>query len=364
MAVDASWLITSEEDRRRMREVERSVTGARKAAFWATVSVFPFLVTAHGWWLIGCGVAFGAYSAFTDYRYRRSARPELWMFSLTMMTQVTLAVGAAFTGGPTSPAIILMVISMASMPARYGTRGMVVGTAFSGVCLAFASLSAGVDALLAHRDIPLGTLAAGLAVLAYGNALRQSEGRQRQAAILDPLTGLLNRTNLEERFEEVRQVAVARRRPLAVVALDLDHFKQVNDRLGHQTGDAVLVDAAYALRGALREFELVYRVGGEEFVVILPGVDRTRAEEIGDRLRRAVAEARPGGQPVTTSVGVAIAEGDDIALTAQMAAADRALYAAKAAGRNRVVAIDLSADSAAAGEGRHGVDGAGHALAA
>lgn len=320
-----------------MREVEGAVTTARKISFWSIAAVLPLIVQQHGWRALAGGVVFGLFSWFADRRYRASEQPELWMFSVTLGTQFTLAVAAAATGGPSSPALVWMVISMVSMPARYGSRGMVVGGVFSLVCLGAAVLSKGIDALVAAPDLTLATITAGIACLAYGNALRQSEGAQRQAAILDPLTGLLNRTKLEERFAEVRELAIVRHRPVAVVALDLDHFKAVNDAHGHAVGDAVLVDTAYALRGALREFELLYRVGGEEFVVFLPGVDASTAETLAERLRIAVRDARPGGLDVTVSIGVAVATGPDIQLAPQLAAADAALYAAKRGGRDRVV---------------------------
>ena len=122
--------------------------------------------------------------------------------------------------------------------------------------------------------------------------------------------------------------------PVSVVLADVDHFKKVNAEHGHAVGDAVLRDIAHVLRGSLRSFELLYRFGGEEFLLLLPGAHEDVAARIATTLRTAVESRRPAGLPVTASFGVATAAGDD--LSTLIARADAALYAAKAAGRNRV----------------------------
>ena len=118
----------------------------------------------------------------------------------------------------------------------------------------------------------------------------RAEVRHRGESVLDPLTGLLNRATLNQRFEEVRQQAALVQVPVAFVLFDLDRFKDVNDTYGHETGDAVLRDVAYEMRKALRSFELAYRVGGEELLLILPGTDE--AEAAGARRARAPADRR------------------------------------------------------------------------
>ncbi len=118
---------------------------------------------------------------------------------------------------------------------------------------------------------------------------------------------------------------------------DVDSFKDVNDRYGHDRGDAVLRDIAYELRKRLRSFELVYRLGGEEFLIVLPGVSLVEGQEIAERLRTAVESANPTGIAVTLSVGLAVESGEQIAYETLFKSADLALYEAKDAGRNRVV---------------------------
>ena len=124
---------------------------------------------------------------------------------------------------------------------------------------------------------------------------------------------------------------------LALVTGDIDHFKQVNDTHGHQRGDDVLRDVAYLIRKTVRRFELVYRMGGEEFLVLLPGHDLAEAGRVAERIRVAVEHGRPGGVDVTISLGAVEFGTDGSDLHTLLARADAALYTAKREGRNRVV---------------------------
>lgn len=180
-------------------------------------------------------------------------------------------------------------------------------------------------------------LAGGVVLLALLLVLaheRQARLRAEREARSDALTGLLNRRGLDEALH----AALARQgAPLSVLVFDLDHFKRVNDRFGHLTGDAVLREVAALLRANLRGGDLLGRWGGEEFVVLLPGVPACTAHAIAERLRtRLLAQVSVRGEPITASVGVSSATGEDSALSL-LARADAALYAAKRAGRNRTV---------------------------
>jgi diguanylate cyclase (GGDEF)-like protein len=136
---------------------------------------------------------------------------------------------------------------------------------------------------------------------------------------------------------------------VCVLVCDLDRFKAVNDRYGHERGDAVLKDAAYALRKQLRSFELIYRLGGEEFLIVLAGTTLGEGRDVAERARVALSGARPGGLPVTISIGVAAARGAEVSYDALFRAADAALYEAKRAGRDRVVVDGDAADVRLAG---------------
>jgi two-component system, cell cycle response regulator len=154
----------------------------------------------------------------------------------------------------------------------------------------------------------------------------------------DGLTGLSNRRRASERLEIEVTRSRRYRNAMAVALCDVDHFKQVNDRFGHNMGDEVLVQVASALQTSLRNVDLVGRWGGEEFLVILPETDATGARTVGERLRKAIESLPPfvdGPEKVTCSVGMAIFDGD--ANTASFVdRADQALYRAKRGGRNRV----------------------------
>jgi diguanylate cyclase (GGDEF)-like protein len=159
----------------------------------------------------------------------------------------------------------------------------------------------------------------------------------------DALTGLLNRGALFDAL--VRELSRSQREqaPLAVVMIDLDHFKSINDSHGHAAGDAVLRQAADRMRVQARAYDHVGRYGGEEFMLVLPNTSPQEGLALAERLRRTIAEQSfpihhpPGELPVTASLGMACCDGLTVATPDDLAnAADHALYAAKAGGRNRV----------------------------
>jgi diguanylate cyclase (GGDEF)-like protein len=163
-----------------------------------------------------------------------------------------------------------------------------------------------------------------------------------QSSKLDALTGAYNRKHFEERLELELGAAERRHTSLSLLMLDLDHFKLVNDRHGHPAGDAVLQHVSSLVKQRLRTGDLLARVGGEEFAVILPGADLRVAGRIGERVRVSIATTPVflAGQhiPVSISVGCAsLACCQAGTMTDLIAIADRRLYAAKHAGRNRVV---------------------------
>ena len=159
-----------------------------------------------------------------------------------------------------------------------------------------------------------------------------------RVARLDGLTAVYNRRQLDEDLG--REVAGSRRygRSAAFILLDLDHFKQANDRYGHQVGDTILQQTAAFLTGAVRDIDRVYRYGGEEFAVIAPDTHEQGAHQLTERLRAGIEESlHPSGNALTASFGVALIPGSAQTAETVISAADRALYEAKAAGRNQVV---------------------------
>jgi diguanylate cyclase (GGDEF)-like protein len=160
--------------------------------------------------------------------------------------------------------------------------------------------------------------------------------RLSDTARRDPLTGLLNRRGFEERLDA--ELAKARRgdRSVALILADLDHFKTVNDRLGHPAGDAALMRVAEILNGVGRRGDTVARMGGEEFIFIVPDADSDQAYELAERVRVEIEEEF-AEQPVklTVSCGAVSFPADGLTADTLMAAADQALYGAKRGGRNR-----------------------------
>jgi diguanylate cyclase (GGDEF)-like protein len=158
----------------------------------------------------------------------------------------------------------------------------------------------------------------------------------RRIAAFDPLTNVLNRRSFNYLAEQAWTQAERDDGELAVVVLDLDHFKRINDRFGHAEGDRALQRVAAVLRDTFRADDIVARTGGEEFAVVLPGAELATARELVERFRAQLAEsATPDDVPLTASVGIATRhQGDGIERL--LVLADDATYVAKAAGRDRV----------------------------
>jgi len=188
-------------------------------------------------------------------------------------------------------------------------------------------------------------LLVGTRILRLQKALVEAREAMRFAATYDALTGLLNRREIVEAVR--RELARARRekKTVAVIMADIDHFKKVNDQLGHLAGDEVLAEVGRRLRAELRTYDAVGRYGGEEFLLVMPGCDLTSALIRADQIRLAVSKtpvataAKP--QKVTVSMGVAVAKGGaEVELQSLLHLADLGLYKAKEEGRNRVGHID------------------------
>jgi diguanylate cyclase (GGDEF)-like protein len=156
------------------------------------------------------------------------------------------------------------------------------------------------------------------------------ERRLIEQMVIDPLTGVLNRSTLSLRLDS----AAAQALPASLLALDVDHFKSINDRFGHETGDQVLSGLASVMASNVRDGTAIFRLGGEEFVLLLERTDASLAEAVGERLITSIAAHQfVVGHTVTASIGVAeITPGESV--QSWLRRADRALYRAKDAGRN------------------------------
>jgi diguanylate cyclase (GGDEF)-like protein len=184
---------------------------------------------------------------------------------------------------------------------------------------------------LAGEFVRLATLHADEALAAY---------QLRRSAELDALTGTFNRRSIDQWLARAFLDADRRQQALSLLFIDIDHFKSINDRLGHAGGDHCLREVAAALRGALEEGDVLGRYGGEEFVALLPGRAGADAREMGERLRAAVerceVQYEGRGERITVSIGVATRLERESTPAAAIERADKALYAAKRGGRNCV----------------------------
>src|SRR5262245_54315817 len=187
----------------------------------------------------------------------------------------------------------------------------------------------GADRAFSDAEVQLVERFATMAALAYDSA-RQRETLREQVKT-DGLTGLLNHRACQERL----QAELNHGGTVGVVLIDLDHFKVINDVHGHAEGDRVLAAAANRLKGVVRDTDAVGRLGGEEFVLILPGVDADGAEDAAERARAALAELTVKGRPLASSAGVAVAPADGDDGPALLEAGDAALYWAKRSGRGQ-----------------------------
>jgi diguanylate cyclase (GGDEF)-like protein len=334
----SSWLCPTELDRTRVVDANDRVRTIRLVGAGAIGVALLLSAPWIGWWtlilLALCALNFWN----VDLRMRTSPHPERVSAVAIVITLLLIGGGVVISGGPRSPALPWMVLPAAMVAARFRPQVVVAGLVLTVVLIVLATLGVDPTATIDDPVAPIATLALLAAVVSIVWALQAAELHHRDEAILDPLTGLLNRHALIPRFTEISHQARLTHQPVCVLLCDVDAFKQVNDRYGHDRGDAVLRDVAYELRKRLRSFELAYRLGGEEFLIVLPGVSHSEGQEIAERLRAGIEQAHPTGIPISVSLGLSAASGEAVVYETLFKAADQALYEAKRAGRNRVAA--------------------------
>jgi diguanylate cyclase (GGDEF)-like protein len=331
-----TWLCTSIEERARLVDMETRIKPMRAKAFGllaiALLASGPWV----GWWtLIPLGVAAIGF-AVVDRRLERTKHPEYPMTAAWVMAQLTIAASIAVTGGPEAASVAWLVIPVCTLPARFGPRGVTAGVLFSAVLMVAVTLGVDPASVIDQPDKLIFPLAMLGAVALLSVALMRSDLEHRSEAVIDPLTGMLNRNALTTRAGELAQQAAVVDQPVALIVGDLDRFKSVNDGHGHAAGDAVLRDVAYRIRKQLRAYDLAYRLGGEEFLIVVPGADADRASEIAEGLRVAISEAPTAGLLVTMSFGVSASPPGRFDYETVFAEADLALYEAKKRGRDQV----------------------------
>jgi diguanylate cyclase (GGDEF)-like protein len=351
----------------------RGAPGAREAMLggWSLALAFGLqllrgtvpdavaVVGANGAMIFGTAFIFESYRRFNDAR-QGDRRAFMLAAALLAGFSVLWGAGASYEARAIFMSVSLLVFLFGGARELLRDGGArrepsrLIGATLA--CLTGASLLVRIGLLLAgppvnpdlfapslERSIaffPATVMVQGVG-LAFLVMLRdRSEAQALLLATTDALTGCLNRRALEERLAGELAYARRQRSPLGVVLVDLDHFKAINDGHGHDVGDRVLQHTARALKATVRVSDVVARMGGEEFCVVLRDADARRSAELAERLRRAIATPVDGGPEAlrpTASFGVtsfdaAREEGMD----AVFRRADQALYRAKHAGRNRV----------------------------
>jgi len=329
------WLCPTELDRARLLDNSVRIRRARTISVIAIAATLVSFAPRYGFWTLGLLAIVALKLAWQEWRVPRSQDPQLHIATSIVLVQAVLAIAAGRSGGPESQMLPWIVLPTAFSAARFRGQVVVADVAL-GIALLGATLGVSAGDVAHHPEGVLVTVVLMISITAIVFVLSAAEVEQRGEAVLDHLTGLLNRTSLQRRFEELAQQAVLTDEPISLIVFDLDAFKAINDEQGHARGDVVLRDVAYLVRKQLRSFELVYRLGGEEFLVVLPGATLDESADVANRLRSAVENARPGGLAVTASFGVATAVGAGAHFDALFASADASLYLAKARGRNRV----------------------------
>lgn len=339
--------------RERLFDIEGRIARHRRRTF-AVLAVALLLSTPElgAWWLVPFCATVIAFP-LCERAMRRSRKPYAWAAIGWAVSPLAISVAVALTGAAESPGTPWLALPAISLAARFERRGVILGTAYIYLLLLASTFAIDPQAVIDRPSRVIFPAALVLGAVMLATATVESDRKHRREALFDPLTGLLNRNALRLRLDQLANDArtPGGGRALAFAIGDIDHFKRVNDEFGHVVGDELLRTVATTMRSVLRGGDELFRIGGEEFVVLLPLADRERAVAVCERLREAVSQARsPSGIGVTISFGVTVVRGTPPPLEALVAAADEALYRAKREGRNRVEVAGSRERAQVAGE--------------
>jgi diguanylate cyclase (GGDEF)-like protein len=335
---DGTWLCPTAEDRVRLLDMERRLPPVRLLTFGSIGLAMLLALPWLGWWPIPllAIVIFGVVG--TDRNLAKSRQPEYRVMLAWLLSVAVTGYASLRTEGLRGPLAPWFVVPAIALAVRFRLRGVIAGTLLTG---AFLGAMAIATSRTQHLHLPsqvwlVGDIALVASSVAYTLALVYSDVQHRGQALIDPLTGMLNRNALDTRVAELAEQARVNGQPIALIMGDLDRFKSINDERGHAMGDAVLKAVGERIRAHLRAYDLAYRLGGEEFLIVLPGSDSAGARIVAERLRRAIERDATTGMPYTMSFGVGSSRIGAFDFKHLLAETDDALYAAKAEGRNCV----------------------------
>jgi len=331
-----SWLCPTPEHRERFLDMQERVATARLVTMATAVVAIVGCLGQAGWELPVFGSVMIAIVVLGGMHIERRRKPELWVFLTTVFNiQIWVTFAAIAIGGPRTAFPCALAAPVLMVGTRFSRRGIAIGAPISFVLVLICTVAVDPGYVGRHPEsviVPLGLV---VVTAAYLLPVVASDVDHRVDSTKDELTGLLNRRALRLRLDEIVEQVGENHAPVSAIVLDIDYFKLVNDEHGHAAGDDVLREIARTLRLRLRTFELLYRIGGDEFLLLLPGATATDAFRLAESLHDAVSGARPHGLDVTCSCGVATAR-SAAEVIPLIRDADEALYRAKRVGRDRV----------------------------
>ncbi|HWB68594.1 MAG TPA: diguanylate cyclase, partial [Solirubrobacterales bacterium] len=231
-----SWLIDGGSDRERMLDMDRRLRPVRVR----TLAVLTLALLAAGpwvgWWTIAplmfAMVVFG----LADTRVEDARRPEYWMFAAWAGSEAIIALSLALTGEAAVAMLAILAIPIVTLSARFSTRGIVLGVTTALALMLTVAFVTNSQEVIDNPPLLIAPMAVVIAVAMLSTALMHSDVEHRSMAVLDQLTGLLNRNALEARANELEQQSALTGQPVAVIVCDFDNFKEINDSVGHAVG--------------------------------------------------------------------------------------------------------------------------------
>ena len=343
------------------------VQGAAHLCAWLRPESPALEMTAavHLLMIFGCALEVAAYSLFFGFlRWKRFLLPLSVLALLIVLSARTIGATEAELTILMSVIVALFSAAMAAILLCPASRASLLRRLIGTNDLAFAiAMSLQAYTGITYNNIgpvtPMGmqgfSYLAGYLLLiinGFGFLLlckEKDDRKMHRLATIDSLTGLINRRAFFDQTASVRMLSARLHQPISLMMIDIDHFKRLNDRFGHATGDEALRIFAATVQTVLREHDVLGRLGGEEFGLVMPGTDLPGALLAAERLSRAVEGAllptSGNVYTMTVSIGVVVIDPDED-INAALARADHALYAAKSAGRNRIEVGDLRLRSA------------------
>jgi diguanylate cyclase (GGDEF)-like protein len=332
-----SLLSLDESERERMLDIVRRLRPAMRWSMVLLVIAAVVSIPVYGWAMQVPFLLAGVVLGVTRSRAEHLRRPEFLLEAGWLFAQLAIVAAIALSHGPRVYLLSVLVLPVLVTAAVFPGRIVALGAAITAVLMLAVGVVLMPSAVAAMPPVVTYAIALLIVLSLQASRTAAADEDSRQSVVVDPLTGLLNRAALQARAAEpMHQLAGAGGSELAVLVCDVDHFKRVNDERGHATGDAVLAEVARRLEKSIGRSGSLYRYGGEEFIVLLEGGAAARAADLAEQIREAVRQDCVAGLPITVSLGVASSSPEVRDYVALVAVADRALYRAKAAGRDCV----------------------------